>query len=136
MAAAGVHGKRTVIIVNGSDLSAFCKNSTWNRKLATHDNTTYGVDDEIWDAGLTSGSSVISGVYDTTTSGPHDVLQPLNDSGTKVTFTRRVEGTGSGLPQDSVDVLVEEYMETSAVNDYVQWSATLKHSGAVTSANQ
>lgn len=130
------HGKNTVIIVNGSDLSTFCKTSTWTRKVTTHDNTCYGADDEVHDAGLASGSSAISGVYDTTSSGPHDVLGPLNDTGTKVTFIRRIEGTGTGKPQDSVSVIVEEYVETAPVEGYVQWSATLKHSGSVTSADQ
>jgi len=136
MPVAGVHGKNTVIIVNGGDLSQFCKKSTWNRKVDTHDNTTYGADAYVFDPGLVSGTSALEGVYDTTASGPHDILGPLNNTGTKVTFTRRVEGTGSGKPQDSVDVVVEEYVETSPTDGYASWSATLKHSGTVTSANQ
>lgn len=129
-----VHGKNTVVMLNGSDLSAFSNTSTMTRKADKHDVTTYGKDDHVYEGGLGDGTASIGGTYDNTTSGPRDVIEPL--IGTTVTFVRRPEGTGSGKPQDSVSVVVEEYVETSPVADFVSWSVTLQLSDAVTSTNQ
>jgi hypothetical protein len=129
-----VHGKNTVITLNAVDLSAFTNTSTFGRKSDKHDVTTYGKNDHVYQGGLGDGDFSMGGVYDNTTAGPRDTIEPL--IGTNVTLIRRPEGTGSGLPQDSVNVLVEEYVETSPVADMVTWSAKLQPSDAVTSTNQ
>ncbi len=129
-----VHSKNTFISLNGSDLSAFTNTSEFGRKADKHDTTTYGKNDHTYEGGLGDGSFSMGGIYDSTTTGPRDVIEPL--IGSVVTLIRRPEGTGSGKPQDSVSVLVEEYVETSPVADFVQWSCTLQPSDAVTSTNQ
>ena len=129
-----VHGKSTYISLNAIDISAFCNTSTFTRSADSHDVTTFGSNAHKFQGGLLDGTSEIGGIYDNTTSGPRDVIEPL--IGTNVTYVRRVEGTGSGLPQDSVEVLVTDYVETSPVADMVTWTATLQLSGDVTSTNQ
>lgn len=129
-----VHGKDTYISLNGSDLSAFCNTSSFGRKVDKHDVTTYGKNDHVYSGGLGDGSASMGGIYDNTATGPRDVIEPL--IGTVVELIRRPEGTGSGLPQDTVDVLVEEYVETNPVADMVTWSVTLQPSDAVVSTNQ
>jgi hypothetical protein len=75
------------------------------------------------------------GIYDNTAStGPRAVIEPL--VGTKVPAVRRPEGTGSGKPQDTVDVVVTSYVETSPVADMVTWSVELQGSDAVASTTQ
>lgn len=129
-----VHGKNTFFSLNGSDLSTFTNTSTFTRKADKHDVTTYGKNDHVYSGGLGDGGMSAGGVYDNGATGPRDIIEPL--IGTVVTMIRRPEGTGSGLPQDSVSVLVEEYVETSPVADMVTWSVTLQPSDAVTSTNQ
>lgn len=129
-----VHGKDTYISLDGDDLSAFSNSSDLTRKSDKHDVTTYGKDDHVYSGGLGDGEANISGIYDNGATGPRDVIEPL--IGTVVTLVRRPEGTGSGLPQDSVSVLVEEYVETAPVADMVTWSVKLQLSDAVTSTNQ
>lgn len=129
-----VHGKNTYVSLNAVDLSAFSNTSTLTRKADKHDVTTYGKNDHVYQGGLGDGDFSMGGVYDNTATGPRDVIEPL--VGTVVELIRRVEGTGSGLPQDTVDVLVEEYVETSPVADMVTWSVKLQPSDAVVSANQ
>ncbi len=128
------HGKDTFVSLNGSDLSAFTNESEFGRKADKHDVTTYGKADHVYAGGLGDGSFEMSGIYDNGVTGPRDIIEPL--IGTVVTLIRRPEGTGTGKPQDSVSVLVEEYVETSPVADMVTWSATLQPSDAVTSTNQ
>jgi len=129
-----IHGKDTFISLNASDLSAFCNTSTLTRSADSHDVTTYGADDHVFVGGLGNGTCAIGGIYDNGATGPRDVIEPL--VGTVVTLIRRPEGTGSALPQDSVSVLVTNYVETSPVADMVTWTAQLQLSGAVTSSNQ
>lgn len=129
-----IHGKNTVIKLNAVDLSAFTNMSEFGREADTHDVTCYGKNDHVFKGGLGTGTASISGIYDDTTSGPRDVIEPL--IGTNVTLIRQPEGAGAGKPQDSVDVVVKSYKESSPVADMVQWAAELQLSDAVTSTNQ
>lgn len=129
-----VHGKNTYISINAVDLSAYFNTSTFTRGADSHDVTTYGKSDHCYAGGLGANSFSGGGVYDNGSSGPRDTLEPL--VGTVVTLIRRVEGTGSGLPQDSVSVLITQYVETSPVADMVAWSIEAQCSDAVTSTNQ
>ncbi len=129
-----VHGKNTYLSLDGDDLSAFCTTSTLTRKADKHDVTTYGSNSHKYQGGLGDGTASISGVYDNTATGPRGVIEPL--IGTTVELIRRPDGTGSGKAQDTVDVVVEEYVETSPVADMVTWSATLQLTGDVDSTAQ
>ncbi|GIH07498.1 hypothetical protein Rhe02_55650 [Rhizocola hellebori] len=128
------HGKNTVVILGGANLSAFSNTSTMTRKADKHDVTCYGKDDHVYEGGLGDGAASIGGTYDNTAAGPRDVIEPL--IGQVVPFVRRPEGTGAGKPQDSMNVLVEEYVETSPVADFVTWSVKLQPSDAVNSTDQ
>lgn len=130
-----VHGRTTFVSLNGSDLSAFSKKSDWERSANTHDVTTFGANDEIYQGGLKKGQASVEGIYDNTAgTGPRAVINAL--IGSTVTFIRRPEGTGTGKPQDSVSVVVERYTETNPVDDMVSWAVDLKLAGAVTSTTQ
>jgi len=129
-----VHGRNTYFSLNAVDLSAFAKQSEFTREADSHDVTTYGQSDHVFSGGLGSSQMSVSGVYDDGVTGPRDVIEPL--VGTVVTAIRRPEGTGTGKPQDSVQVLVMKYVETSPVADMVAWSVELQGSGPVTSTNQ
>ena len=129
-----VHGKNTYISVNAVDLSSFTNTSEFTRTADSHDTTTYGKNDHVREGGLGDGTFTCGGIYDNGATGPRDTIEPL--IGTKVTLIRRVEGTGSGRPQDSVDILITSYVETSPVADMVAWSMEGQLSDAVTSTNQ
>jgi len=129
-----VHGKNTFISLNAVDLSAFVTTSELNRSADSHDVTTYGKNSHVYNGGLLDGKATMSGVYDNTAAGPRDTIEPL--IGTTVTLIRRVEGTGSGRPQDSVQVLIVGYVETNPVADMVAWSCEMQCSDEITSTNQ
>ncbi|MGH3735835.1 MAG: hypothetical protein ACRDT6_09480 [Micromonosporaceae bacterium] len=129
-----VHGKDTVILLGATDLSAFANTSELTRSADTHDVTTYGKDDHVYSGGLGDGTATMAGIYDNGATGPRATIEPL--IGTEVVLTRRPEGTGSGLPQDIVDVIINSYVETNAVADMVMWSCEMQLSDAVNSADQ
>jgi hypothetical protein len=130
-----VHGKNTYISIDGEDISAYCTQSDFTRSSDSHDVTTYGKNAHVKQGGLLDGSASISGIYDNTAAtGPRAVLEPM--IGTVVELIRRPEGTGVGKPQDTVDVLVAEYVESSPVADMVTWTLSLELSDDVNSAAQ
>lgn len=129
-----VHGKNTYVSLNASDLSPFC-NSVGNKRSAdSHDVTTFGKNSKVYAGGLLDGTFDISGVYDNGATGPKAVLEPL--LGTVVELKYRPEGTGSGKPETTVDVLVTAYEESSPVADMVTWTATLQASDDATTVDQ
>ncbi|MDM4721156.1 hypothetical protein QTQ03_16685 [Micromonospora sp. WMMA1363] len=129
-----VHGKDTYISLDGNDLSTFTNTSTLDQESDEHDVTTYGKDDYVVTGGLLKGAFSMGGVYDDTASGPKAVIEPLIR--TVVTLIRRAEGTGAGLPQESVSVLVKKYTETSPVADMITWSCEMTKSDAITRTTQ
>lgn len=130
------HGKDTVIKVNNVDISVHCSNSQMQRKADSHDSTGYGVNDYTYKAGLKGGTLNLDGNYDTSAvTGPGVVLDPLIGA-EAVPVVRRVQGTGSGKPQQAFNAQVVSYQESSPYNDIVKWSAELTISGAVDATPQ
>jgi hypothetical protein len=126
-----VHGKGTYIALTNNNLSTYVTTSQIESNSDSHDVTTYGQDAHKFKGGLTNGTATMSGVYDNSTSaGPRAVITPL--IGANTTLIRRPEGTGTGLAQDSVEVLVTKYVETNPVADMVTWSCDMQLSGTVT----
>lgn len=119
---ARVHSKHTVIIIDDIDVSEHCTDSTCEESSGTEDNTTYGKNKIVKDPTLGDGAFSCSGKYATkaTANSPRAVLKPL--VGTKVNVKYRPEGTGSGLPQDSFDVVITKYNESAPVGGYRLWS--------------
>jgi hypothetical protein len=125
-----------VLTLNASDISPYCDNTEPEKNADEHDVTTYGKTNHVIKGGLKGGKCTISGVYEAkaTATSPKAVIEPL--IGTNVTFILKPEGTGTGKPQDSVDVLVKSYKETLPVADYIRWNAELTYSDTVTSTTQ
>lgn len=129
------HGKLTVITVATKDISPYTKTSSLERGAAVHNTTGYGVDDEVNAGGLRNGKFTCGGVYDNTASvGPRNALNGL--VGTVVAVVRKVEGTGTGKPNDAFNAVLEKYVETNPHDDMVTWSADFTVSGPVTSTTQ
>lgn len=130
-----VHGSGTVITLDGDSLTAFSNNTSTEKSADSHDVTTYGKTAHVFFGGLKNGTATISGIYDSTAvTGPRAIINPL--VGTVVELVVRPEGTGSGKPQDTVDVLVVKYTQTLPVADMVTWAVELTYSDAIDSTAQ
>ena len=129
------HGKNTYVSLDGDDLSVYSTNSQLEITADSHDVTTYGKNSHVFSGGLKNGTATVSGVYDNTAvTGPRAVIKPL--VGTVVPLVHRPEGTGSGKPMDTVDVLVTKYTQTHPVADMVTWAVDLQFSDDVDSTAQ
>lgn len=129
------HGKRTVVLLDSNDLTQYSNNSQLEINADTHDVSVYGKNSHVFTGGLKNGTGSVSGFYDNTAvTGPRAVLLPL--VGSTVVFIHRPEGTGSGLPQDRVNVVVQKYTQTHPVADMVTWTVELQFSDDVDSTPQ
>jgi len=127
--------KNLVVLIAGTDISQFCDSNEHHVKPDIVDKTTYGKNAHVKEGTLLDGNGSLGGIYDSSTSvGPRAVLQPL--VGTTVTYIRRPEGTGTGKPQDTVNVVVGEYVETAPVADIIRWTCALEYSDDVVSTYQ
>lgn len=127
-----IHGRNTVLKIADKDISAYTTTSQLERTSDSHDVTTYGASAHAFHGGLLNGTASASGIYDNTAMvGPRAALEPL--IGTVVELIRQPEGPGAGKAQDTVDVLVLKYVETSPVADMVTWTVDLQLSGDVDS---
>lgn len=131
-----VHGKDTFLSLDGNDLSPYTNTSSWEDSSDKHDVTMYGAARKAYRYGLGDGKLSFGGAYDSTAGGPKAVIEAIKDAGDLVPLIRRPEGTGAGLPQESVEVLVEKYVETAPVADMVTWSCDLQMSGDITRTTQ
>jgi hypothetical protein len=130
-----VHGKDTVVKLDSKDLSQYTNTSEISREADTHDVSAYGAEAHNYQGGLKDGTASMGGTYDNTAvTGPRAVVEPL--VGSKVTFIRQPEGTGTGLPQDSVTVVVTSYVETAPVADMVTWTCEMQMSSVVDTTPQ
>ena len=129
-----IHGKNTFISLDGDDLSTFIKSSEFGRESDSHDVTAYGKDSKVYQGGLLDATFNMEGTYDNGASGPAAVIRPL--VGTVVELIRRPAGTGTGLPQQTVDVLVNSYVETNPVDDMVTWSCDCQCSDDILDTTQ
>ena len=131
------HGRQTVLNVNGQDISAYTRESDFDRGLDNHDVTAYGQNGHRYRGGLTDGTFSCSGTYDDTAStGPGDVLEPLLEDRDGVTVVFQPEGTGAGLAQRSFNGLLTSYSVSSPVDDMITWEAEFQIDGDVDRAAQ
>lgn len=125
-----VHGKNTVVTLNGVDYSEFSNSTDFKDATDTHENTTYGKSRKTYHSGLGDGTISVGGFYDTTAvSGPRALFKPLKAAGNPVEFVYRPEGTGAGKAQSVVDVIIASFDESSPVGDMVTWTAELQMTG-------
>lgn len=129
-----IHGRLTYVSLDGDDLSTFTNNTEYEKTADEHDVTTYGKNSHVFEGGLKGGTATISGICNDNAAGPRAIIEPL--VGTVVEFVHRAEGTGSGKPQDTVDVLVKSYKESAPVADMRMWTSELTFSDDVVTTDQ
>lgn len=133
---AEVHGSDTVTLLNGTDISQYCTNTDDDDTTEEHDTTTYGRKRRRYAGGLGDGTFTQAGFYDTALGSVEDIVKPLKAARTIVPFVKRPEGTGAGLPQTTVNVLITNFKQSHPVDDMVKWEMTLRKSGDITESTQ
>ena len=125
-----IHGKGTVITIGTKDISAYSNKFKLTRSADDHDTTTFGKAAHVYQGGLLDGKFSVEGIYDDTAlNSPRNAIMPM--LGTVVALVYKPEGTGTGKPMDTVNVLITGYEETSPIDDMITFSIDGKLSDAV-----
>lgn len=129
-----VHGKDYYVAVATKDLSTYVKTSSWEDNPDIHDITGSGTDDKTFRGGQIQRNFTMGGWYDVSeTTGPAYLATII---GTTVAFERRVNGTGTGKPKQTCQVVVGKYVESQKNDDITQWTCDFQVTGAVTRGTQ
>lgn len=133
-----IHGKNTVVKWGAVDLSAFSDSTDWNDGVDAEEVTTYGPTRtrKSYAGGLGDGKVTVKGTVDDGAAGPTKTLEPLMDAAAAVTFTFRPKGTGVGLPQKIVDVVITAYNISQPVGGFSKWTCEMQMTGAINRADQ
>lgn len=134
---ASVHSKGTITTLNGDDMSQFANSFEFSRELDTHEDTRFGMNSKSYKGGLRDGTASVEGFYDNAVApNPRSIFRTALNNGVTVPMVYRPEGTGSGRPTSTVQVLVTKYDESAPVGDLITFSAEIQFSGDITDATQ
>jgi len=112
------HGKKTAVLLNGTDMSPFLNEATTTTEIETAETTAFSDDDKTYIVGLSDGTISTSGMFDSTAGASDEVLRGLiaNDDNT---FTVLPEGGGlGGLDLCRRRGLVEERAHVRPVEEH------------------
>lgn len=127
-----VHGKDSVIHVDGDELTTFVTDVAFNRSADVAETSTMGQGSKTYLAGMKDGTISLTGRFDSTAStGPDAVLEPLL-GGAAVEIEYGPEGDANGKVKVTADAILTAYNRTSPIGDIVAFTAELQVSGEVT----
>ena len=133
------HGSDSLFKINDGttlrDISPYVKSVDVNRSKAGNDTTTKGAQGVTYGAGLTDGEIRITGMWDNTAAvGSRTVFTVLMAPTVVVATAFEWYPMGGSTVKVTGNALLTQYDESSPVDDYVAFTATLKISGTVTDA--
>lgn len=125
-----VHGKDTVVFVNGYDLTSFFNEATVSREVENAETTTFGASWVTRIAGMKDGSIDLSGIWDGAASAVDERMAAYLGVDATV-FTVGYGGTTIGNRADVAAGIVTSYEIGADIGDAVSVSATVESSGGI-----
>jgi hypothetical protein len=124
------HGKRTVVLLNGTDMSPFLNEATQTQEIETAETTTFADDDKTYITGLADGTISTSGLFDSTAGASNDILTGAIGQEDN-TFTVLPEGATAGAQSIIANGQLTSYEVSSPVGDVVAISAEVQADGGL-----
>jgi hypothetical protein len=124
------HGKRTVVLMNGTDMSPFLNEATETQTIETAETTTFSDSDKTYITGLADGTVSTSGLFDSSAGASNDVLTGAIGQEDN-TFTVLPEGATAGARSVIANGQLTSYDVTSPVADVVSISAEIQADGGL-----
>lgn len=124
------HGKRTVVLFNGTDMSPFLNEATETTEIETAETTAFGNDDKTYIVGLADGTISTSGMFDSTAGASDPVLRGMIGQDDN-TFTVLPEGATAGRRSIIANGQLTSYEVSSPVGDVVAISAEIQADGGL-----
>jgi len=124
------HGKKTAVLLNGTNMSPFLNEATTTQEIETAETTTYGQDDKTYIVGLSDGTISTSGLFDSSAGASDAVLSGLIAQEDN-TFTVLPEGALAGSRSIIANGQLTSYEISSPVADVVAISAEVQADGGL-----
>lgn len=124
------HGKRTAVLLNGTDMSPFLNEATTTQEIETAETTTFADQDKTYIVGLSDGTISTSGLFDSSAGASDAVLSGLIATEDN-TFTVLPEGTVAGTRSIIANGQMTSYEISSPVADVVAISAEVQADGGL-----
>lgn len=124
------HGKKTAVLLNGTDMSPFLNEATQTQEIETAETTTFSDDDKTYITGLGDGTISTSGLFDGTAGASDDVLSGAIGQEDN-TFTVLPEGAAAGSRSIIANGQLTSYEVSSPVGDVVSISAEVQADGGL-----
>lgn len=124
------HGKRTVVLLNGTDMSPYLNEATTTQEIETAETTTFGDLDKTYITGLGDGTISTSGLFDDTANASDQVLSGLVAQDDNA-FTVLPEGATAGARSIIANGQMTSYEVSSPVGDVVAISAEVQADGGL-----
>lgn len=124
------HGKRTVVLLNGTDMSPYLNEATTTQEIETAETTTFADSDKTYITGLADGTISTSGLFDGTANASDDVLSGAIGQEDN-TFTVLPEGATAGARSIIANGQLTSYEVSSPVGDVVAISAEVQADGGL-----
>ena len=124
------HGKRTAVLLNGTDMSPYLNEATQTQEIETAETTTFADDDKTYITGLGDGTISVSGLFDSTAGASDAVLRGTLGQEDN-TFTVLPEGAVAGRRAVIANGQLTSYEVSSPVGDVVAISAEVQADGGL-----
>lgn len=124
------HGKKTAVLLNGTNMSPFLNEATTTTEIETAETTTFGDQDKTYIVGLADGTISTSGLFDSTAGASDDVLRGLIAQDDN-TFTVLPEGVTAGSRAIIANGQLTSYEVSSPVGDVISISAEVQADGGL-----
>lgn len=124
------HGKKTAVLLNGTNMSPFLNEATTTTEIETAEVTTFGNEDKAYIVGLSDGTISCSGLFDSTAGASNAVLTGLiaNEDNT---FTVLPSGVAAGNPAVIANGEMTSYEISSPVGDVISISTEVQADGGL-----
>ena len=124
------HGKKTAVLLNGTDMSPFLNEATTTQEIETSETTTFGEQDKTYIVGLADGTISTSGLFDSSAGASDAVLNGLIATEDN-TFTVLPQGAVAGSRSVIANGQMTSYEISSPVADVVSISAEVQADGGL-----
>lgn len=124
------HGKKTAVLLNGTNMSPFLNEATTTTEIETAETTTFGDTDKTYIVGLADGTISTSGLFDSSAGASDAVLRGLIGQEDN-TFTVLPEGATAGNRAVIANGQLTSYEVSSPVGDVIAISAEVQADGGL-----
>lgn len=124
------HGKRTVVLLNGTDMSPFLNDATQTQEIEVAETTTFADSDKTYITGLGDGTISTSGLFDSSANASDAILSGAIAQEDN-TFTVLPEGATAGSRAIIANGQLTSYEISSPVGDVVAISAEVQADGGL-----